>query len=93
MATKTKEIPVSTDPNLKLAGKEWNECAGQPLVEIKLPVLEADESGAKPDQVYRYTIVSHKSGNNVDYQIVRGRKTLIPRDHFLVLYNSMPEIL
>jgi len=91
MATKVKPVE-SVDPNLKLAGPEWGECAGQPLVEVKLPLQEPDENNPHPDQNVHYIIAS-KNSKNTDYVLVRGRKSFIPRDHFLVLYQSFPEIL
>jgi hypothetical protein len=87
MPTKAKAAEVAADPNLKLAGKEWNECAGQPMVEIKLSLLEPDEDNVKPDQVFHYTF------NGEPYSFRRGRKEFIPRDHFILIYQGMPSIL
>lgn len=87
MATKTVEKPVVKnvgDPNL--AGKEWGECAGNPLVDVKLPYLEPDENNVKPDQTFHYTF------NGNDYTIERGRNKRIPRDHFLILRVGMPNL-
>lgn len=78
-----KEVEVK-DPNL--SGKEWKECAGQPLVDVNLPMLEPDENNPNPDQMFRYQF------NNVDYKIERGRRMRIPRDHYLMLRVGMPRL-
>ena len=83
MPVKAKPI-VNANPNL--AGDEYRECKGQPLVDVQLPILEGDESNVAPDQTFHYTF------NGEDYKIERGRRTRIPRDHFLMLRVGMPRL-
>jgi hypothetical protein len=78
------EVKAPRDPNL--AGPEFKECAGQPLVDVQLQMLEPDETNVKPNQTFHYTF------NDTDYFIERGRHKKIPRDHYLMLRVGMPRL-
>ena len=81
MATKTAKVYPSD-----VAGEDFRECAGQPLVEVRAPYLEADENNVKPDQRIKYKV------NGFTYYIERGRRTKIPKDHYMILMNAIKDL-
>lgn len=92
MVKEKAEKPVEI-VNKNLAGKEWGICAGQPLVRIRLPLLDGDESNVTPDQTVRYQFANVEGNGNDDFSFMRGREALIPRDHWLLFYNNDKRVL
>lgn len=88
MATKTETKPV-----VNLAGPEWGACKGQPLVDIRLPLLDGDENNITPDQTFRYSFANVNGAGKEDFSFQRGRTAKIPRDHFLFIYNNDKKVL